>query len=136
MKCLTTEKLWLTGLNLVRAFNSRSGCVYIAHYICYLIKRPNLKLKNQPRELLNLLPFGYRTPRTGYAAVTIYFKFDNFESVTNKKKFQIRAKPSWCWSIEDHLRRILEFWDRIHNTSFSSYLKYRPIKLECFITPH
>ncbi len=27
-------------------------------------------------------------------------------------------------------------WDRIHNTSFSSYLKYKPSKLECFITPH
>ncbi len=26
--------------------------------------------------------------------------------------------------------------NRIHNTSFSSYLKYKPIKLECFITPH
>ncbi len=25
---------------------------------------------------------------------------------------------------------------RIHNTLFSSYLKYKPIKLECFITPH
>ncbi len=30
----------------------------------------------------------------------------------------------------------LATWARIHNTSFSSYLKYKPSKLECFITPH
>jgi hypothetical protein len=34
------------------------------------------------------------------------------------------------------LTEVLKRWDRIHNTSFSSYLKYKPIKLECFITPH
>jgi len=42
------DKLKLIGLNLGRAFNSRSGCLHAVHFLCTVEKQPNLKLKMSP----------------------------------------------------------------------------------------
>jgi hypothetical protein len=45
--------------NLGRVFNSRSGCMCAMHLCCYEAKRPNLKLKTLPRQLLGSLPLAF-----------------------------------------------------------------------------
>ncbi len=46
------DKLKLTGQNLGPVFNSRCGCKCAMHLCRYEAKRPNLKLKSQPKQLL------------------------------------------------------------------------------------
>jgi hypothetical protein len=53
------DKLQLTGQNLGRVFNCRSGCMGALHLCCYEAKRPNLKLKTQPKQLLGSLPLAF-----------------------------------------------------------------------------
>ncbi len=45
----------------VEFFNSRGGCVYVAHSCCYQAKRPNLKLEIWPKQLLGFLPLDRQT---------------------------------------------------------------------------
>ncbi len=49
------EKLELTGQNLVRVFNFKSGRVHSMHFLCYGVKLTNLKLKTRPSQLLGSL---------------------------------------------------------------------------------
>ncbi len=53
------DKLQLKGQNLGRVFNSRLGRACICCAIAYITKRPNLKLKTRPEQLLvsHLLAF-------------------------------------------------------------------------------
>ncbi len=46
-------KLQLTGQNLGRFYNSRSGRVYAMHSLYFEMKRSNLKLKTWPKHLLS-----------------------------------------------------------------------------------
>jgi hypothetical protein len=50
------DKLQLTGQNLGRVFNFRSGCLHSAHLRRHQVKLPNLKLKTRPKQLLGSLP--------------------------------------------------------------------------------
>jgi hypothetical protein len=63
------DKLQLTGRNLGRVFNSRSGCVHVMQLHCFETKLPNLMLKTQPRQLLGSLPLDIALP--GY--ISYYF---------------------------------------------------------------
>ena len=56
------DKLKLTGQNLGRVFNSRSGCMYAMQLWCCESGRPNLKLKTQPKQLLCSLPLDIVIP--------------------------------------------------------------------------
>jgi hypothetical protein len=56
------DKLQLTGQNLGRVFNSRSGCMCAMPFRCYEAKQPNLKLKTQPEQLLGSLPIALALP--------------------------------------------------------------------------
>jgi hypothetical protein len=56
------DKLDATGQNLGRVFNSRLGRAGICCAISYITKRPNLKLKTQPKELLGSLPLAFALP--------------------------------------------------------------------------
>ncbi len=49
------NKLKLTGRNLDQVFNSRLGCVCICRAMACITKRPNLKLKTRPEQLLGSL---------------------------------------------------------------------------------
>ncbi len=53
------DKLQLTGRNLGRVFNLRSGHLHAAHLWCYQVKLPNLKLKIWPKQLLGSLPIDF-----------------------------------------------------------------------------
>ncbi len=55
--CETMDKLQLTGRNLGRVFNLRSGCVCAMQLSCFETKLPNLMLKTRPKQLLSSLPF-------------------------------------------------------------------------------
>jgi len=46
----------LTGRNQVRVFNSRPGHTCIYRAIAFIPRRPNLKLKTRPKQLLGYLP--------------------------------------------------------------------------------
>jgi len=50
------DKLQLTGQNLGRVFNFRTGHLNAADLGCYWVKLPNLNLKTQPKQLLDSLP--------------------------------------------------------------------------------
>jgi hypothetical protein len=56
------DKLQLTGQNLGRVFNSRSGCVCAMHLSCFETKLPNLMLKTRPKQLLGYLPLDIVLP--------------------------------------------------------------------------
>ncbi len=49
------DKLQLTGQNLGRAFNFRSGHFHVAHSWCHQLKLPSLKLRTRPEQLLGSL---------------------------------------------------------------------------------
>ncbi len=49
------DKLQLTGRNLGRVFNFRSGHLHAVHLWCYTLKLPNLKLNTQPKQFLGSL---------------------------------------------------------------------------------
>jgi hypothetical protein len=55
------DKLYLTGQDLGRAFNSRSGCVNAMQLNGFETKRPNLKLKIRTKQLLHSLLFPEET---------------------------------------------------------------------------
>ncbi len=52
----------LTGQNLGQVFNSRLGRACICRGIAYITKRPNLKLKTRPKQLLGSLPLAFTLP--------------------------------------------------------------------------
>jgi hypothetical protein len=54
-KC-AMDKLQLTGQNLGRVFDFRSGRLHAATYLVLSVKLPNLQLKTQPTQLLGSLP--------------------------------------------------------------------------------
>jgi len=49
------DKLQLTGRNLGRVLNVRSGQLHAVHLRCYPVKLPHLVLKTQPKQLLGSL---------------------------------------------------------------------------------
>jgi hypothetical protein len=53
----------LTGQNLGQVFNSRLGRACTCHAIEHITKRPNLKLKTWPKQLLGSLPLAFSLPR-------------------------------------------------------------------------
>jgi len=55
MTTYATDRLQLRRQNMGRVFNSRSGCMHAMHFFCYEAKRPNLKLKTRPKQLLSNL---------------------------------------------------------------------------------
>ncbi len=58
----TMDKLQLTGQNLGRVSNCRSGSVFAMQLSCFETKRPNLELKTQPKQLLGSLPLDIAFP--------------------------------------------------------------------------
>jgi hypothetical protein len=56
------DKLQLTGQNLGRVFNSRSGRVHALQLHFSETKQPNLKLKTRPKQLLGSLPLVIALP--------------------------------------------------------------------------
>jgi len=56
------QTLQLTGQNLGRVFNFRSGHLHVAHLWCYQVKLPNLKLKTRPKQPLGYLPLDFAFP--------------------------------------------------------------------------
>ncbi len=69
------DKLQLTGLNLGRVFNSRSGCVCAMQLLCFETKLPYLMSKTRPKQLLGYLPLDIALP-----ACTIKIRIVNFAS--------------------------------------------------------
>jgi hypothetical protein len=57
------DKLQLTGRNLGRVFNSRSGRVQLH---LSETEQPNLKLKTRPKQLLGSLPLDIAVPVLNY----------------------------------------------------------------------
>jgi hypothetical protein len=56
------DKLQLTGQNLGRVFNSKTGCMHPMRLYCFEAKLHNLKLKTQPQQLLGYLLFDITLP--------------------------------------------------------------------------
>jgi hypothetical protein len=63
------DKLQLTGQNLGRVCNFRSGRVHAMHLHCYGVKLPNLKLKTRPKQLLGYLPLDIALPDSVYSLI-------------------------------------------------------------------
>jgi hypothetical protein len=58
----TVDKLQLTGQNLGRVFNFRSGHLHFATFLSFSVKLPNLHMKTQPKQLLGSLPLVIALP--------------------------------------------------------------------------
>ena len=56
------DKLQLTGQNLGRVFNFRSGHLHALTILVLSVKLPSLQLKNQPKQLLGSLPLVITLP--------------------------------------------------------------------------
>jgi hypothetical protein len=56
------DKLQLTGQNLGRVFNSRSGRMCVMPLCCYEAKWANLKFKTRPKQLLGSLRLAFALP--------------------------------------------------------------------------
>jgi hypothetical protein len=56
------DKLQLTGQNLGRVFNSKTGFMYPMRLYCFEAKLNNLKLKTQPQQLLGYILFDILLP--------------------------------------------------------------------------
>jgi hypothetical protein len=56
------DKLRLTGQNLGRVFNIRSGHLHAAAFLVSSVKLPNLQLKTRPKQLLGYLPLNIVLP--------------------------------------------------------------------------
>jgi hypothetical protein len=56
------DKLQLTGQNLDRVFNFRSGRLHAATFLVLSVKLPNLQLKTRPKQLLGSLPLVIALP--------------------------------------------------------------------------
>jgi hypothetical protein len=55
------DKLQLTGQNLGRVFDSRSGSVHALQLHFSETEQPNLELKTRPKQLLGSLPLVFVT---------------------------------------------------------------------------
>jgi hypothetical protein len=49
------DQVQLTGQNLGRVFNSRSGRMKVVQLLFFEAKLPNLKKKTRPKQLLNIM---------------------------------------------------------------------------------
>jgi len=56
------DKLQLTGQNLGRIFNFRSGYLHAATFLVSSVKLPNLQLKTRPKQHLGYLPLVIMLP--------------------------------------------------------------------------
>jgi hypothetical protein len=56
------DKLQLSGRNLGRVFNSRSGCLCAIQLNWFETKLPGLKMKTRPKQLLGSLPSDIMLP--------------------------------------------------------------------------
>jgi hypothetical protein len=56
------DKLEITGQNLGRVINFRSGHLHATHLWSYPAKVPNLKLKTRPEQLLGSHPLDIALP--------------------------------------------------------------------------
>jgi hypothetical protein len=63
VKSLTVDILQLSGQNLGRVFNFRSGNLHAVYSWGYQSKLPNLKLKTRPKQLLGSLPLDIGLPQ-------------------------------------------------------------------------
>jgi hypothetical protein len=71
------DKLQLTGQNLGRVFNFKSGCVCAMQLSCFETKLPNLMLKTRPKQLLGSLPLDITLP--GGNLRVVLSRFFNFK---------------------------------------------------------
>jgi hypothetical protein len=58
----TMDQPQLTGQNLGQVFNFRNGHANAAHFIFYIVKLPNFKLKTRPKQPLGSLPLDIALP--------------------------------------------------------------------------
>jgi hypothetical protein len=61
------DKLQLTGQNLGRVLNCRSGHLHAATFLVLSVKLPNLQLKTRPKQLLGSLPLVIVLPESADA---------------------------------------------------------------------
>jgi len=84
---LFTDKLKLTGQNLVQILKFRRDCLHVIQSYYLETKLPDLKLKTRPKQLL------------GYLRVDIALPDLSF--ITNRKDITILATKPWTWFLQD-----------------------------------
>jgi hypothetical protein len=67
------DKVQLTGQNLGRVFNSRSGRMKVVQLLFFEAKLPNLKSKTRPKQLLNSLTLNIMLPAWQQLKVTLHY---------------------------------------------------------------
>jgi hypothetical protein len=73
-KSTATDKLQVTGQNLGRVFNSRSGCMRARFLRCHEAKLSDLKLKTRSKILLGSPPKDIAHPDTAWLFATVVAK--------------------------------------------------------------
>jgi hypothetical protein len=99
----TMDKLQLTGQNVGRVFNFRSGHLHSEHLWCYPAKLPKLKLKTRPKQLLGSLPLDIALP-DGTLKL----------SVVNRQKFNLVQPVAF---LHDYVTSCVRLCHRHHKTT-------------------
>jgi hypothetical protein len=73
-KSTAMDKLQVTGQNLGRVFNSRSGCMCARLLRCHETKLPDLKLKTRSKIILDYLLINIAHPDTAWLFATVVAK--------------------------------------------------------------
>jgi hypothetical protein len=71
------DKLKLTGQNLGRVFNFRSGRLHAATFLALSVKLPNLRMKTWPKQLLGFLMLIITLPNR--ETESLFFKPTSFK---------------------------------------------------------
>jgi hypothetical protein len=89
---LAMDKLQLTGQNLGRVFNSRSGRVHALQFHFSEMKQPNLKLKTRPKQLLGSLPLVIPLPALACFVAASITKKKSFITLTPEVSPESKSK--------------------------------------------
>jgi hypothetical protein len=88
------DKLKLTGQNLGRVFNFRSGHLHVATFLLFSVKLPNLQLKTQPKQLLGSLPLVIMLPPLKthlYKGLAVLLN----DAISTEKSHLFKVNPRW-----------------------------------------
>ncbi len=134
------DKLQLTGQNLGRVFNFRSGHLHAAAFLVSSVKLPNLKLKTRPKQLLGPLPLVVVPPGDVYHKVlhcTSEGKSINWKSQAQTELFKreiikcrLYSSMTMRWNKLDSLSRASIF-SYLHSTQFLKHIGAVLCTLKC-----
>jgi hypothetical protein len=121
------DKLQLTGWNLDRVFNSRSGCVFAMHLSCFETKLPNLMLKTRPKQLVGSLPLDIVLPaqvQKYWPLRILYRLYLEVELVLNDEGLVLEDERFLQPGVNVYKLYIRRHWVKLKRLSLANMITY------------